>query len=102
MLIISWVERRLDRRISPIPKLPYKLLESLVISSHAKPWRSHSLISLRFEDVLPKIAQQFGVSRVVVLNKTFLSLNSLNSMLEEPLASNTSEENSLVTTVILM
>jgi len=50
--------------------------------------------------VLPKIAQQFGVSRVVVLNKTFLSVNSLNSMLEEPLASNTSEENYLVTAVI--
>jgi len=51
-------------------------------------------------DVLPKIAQQFGVSRVVVQNKTFLSVHTLNSMLEEPLASNTSEENYLVTTVI--
>ena len=50
--------------------------------------------------MLPKIAQQFGISRVVVLNKTFLSVNSVNSMLEEPLASNTSEENYLVTAVI--
>ncbi len=55
---------------------------------------------LLFQDVLPKIAEQFGVSRAVVLNKTFLSVNSLNSMLEEPLASNTSEENYLVTAVI--
>jgi hypothetical protein len=53
-----------------------------------------------FQDVLPKIAQQFGISRVVVLNKTFLSVNTLNSMLEEPLASNSSEDNYLVTTVI--
>ena len=72
----------------------------LVISSHAQPSRSHSLISRMFQDVLPKIAQQFGVSRVVVLNKSFLSVNTLNSMLEEPLASNTSEENYLVTAVI--
>ncbi|WP_445311879.1 antibiotic biosynthesis monooxygenase [Microcoleus vaginatus] len=50
--------------------------------------------------MLPKIAQQFGISMVVVLNKTFLSVNSLNSMLEEPLASNSSEENYLVTAVI--
>ena len=31
MPIISWVETRLDRRISPMPKLPYKLLH---LASH--------------------------------------------------------------------
>jgi hypothetical protein len=50
--------------------------------------------------VLPKIAEQSGVSRVVVLNETSLSVESLNSMLEEPLAINTGEENYTVTAVI--
>src|SRR6476620_10624034 len=72
----------------------------IVISSHAQPSRSHSLISLLFQELLAKIAEQFGVSRVVVQNKNFLLVNSLNSMLEEPLASNTSEDNYLVTAVI--
>ncbi len=50
--------------------------------------------------MLPKIAEQSGVCRVVVLNETSLSVESLNSMLEEPLAINTSEENYTVTAVI--